>query len=840
MAVRRSRLLCACVLVSGLTVAGLATQRIHHSTATARAAAAPSRAAENAPGDDFLTERLLSGAHGLADNAFTVAGQEALQVRAQTAATDPADANATWTFDGPTNVGGRVADLAVDPAHAGTVYAATAGGGVWKTTDAGRTFAPAWPATNPQSIGAIAVGPDGTVWAGTGETNPGGGSITFAGDGIYRSSDGGQTWTDVGLTDSWTIARIVVNPGNPQQVWVAVSGNLFLSGHQRGVYVTNNGGLSWTQSLAAPNGTTGASDLAIDPKNPTVVFAGMWDHVRVPDHRTYTGVGSGVWKTSDGGTTWTELTSAANAASSGLPADNPVNGRIGIAIDPQNDKNVYVNYANDPTGAFEAWFVSRDGGASFSAPPQAQAELRAPVTNSSYVYGWWFAKTFVDPKDSNHVFMTGLCLWSSTDAGSSFANDDCSVHSDQHAVAWDPNVANQVYLGDDGGFYTSTTNGVPSSWHHASYQPWSQFDGLDVGEQNPAKIAGGLQDNGSQRSWNSHGAPGGTAGYSSMYGGDGQQNLINPRNDQIVYACLQYGNCAVSTDGGNTMNEFDAEGGVTQPATAGRHAYFTPLAFDPTNPSTVYYAGDIVNVSNDDGSTWRQISPNLGGDNPGTEINPLYAGHYGAVTTISVSKSNHNVVWVGTDTGTVWYTTDALTTPTMPTWTQVTGLPGRWVSKVYVDPEDPRIVFVGFSGYRSGDNNAYVERSNDGGATWTDLSAGLPEATVNDATLAGGRLWVSTDTGVYASDLSQDPLAAKAITWRQVGANLPDIADTALRYVAENNTMYVSTFGRGVWQLSLGPPAQTPEAPMVWMVPLAGVLGIGVVAVRRRPRWTSR
>ena len=463
-----------------------------------------------------------------------------------------------------------------------------------------------------------------------------------------------------------------------------------------------------------------------------------------------------------------------------------------------------------------------------------------PITDSSYVYGWWFAKTFVDPKDSNHVFVTGLCLWSSTDGGTSFANPDCSVHADQHAVAWDPNVAKQVYLGDDGGFYTSTTNGVPRSWHHARYEPWSQFDGLDVDEQNPAKIAGGLQDNGSQRSWNSHGNAAGSAGYNSMYGGDGQQNLINPKNDQIVYACLQYGNCAVSTDGGNTMNEFDAEGGNTQPAAAARHAYFTPLAFDPTNPSTVYYAGDIVNVSNDDGNTWRQISPDLGGDNTGTEINPLYAGHYGAVTTISVSRSNHDIVWVGTDTGTVWYTTNALSTPTMPTWTQASGLPTRWVSKVYVDPDNPQIVFVGFSGYRGGDNNSYIERSNDGGASWTDLSGGLPEATVNDVTLADGRLWLPTDTGVYASDSAQDPRTASAITWRQVGGNLPNIAATAVRYVPKADTIYVSTFGRGVWELPLAPAAQTPEAPAAWILPLAGALGVGAVATRRRLRRTFR
>src|SRR5437660_5124355 len=201
---RRSRVLCAVVFAAALGSALLATPRAHSAVASAPAkpAAAAAREAEGAPGDDFLSERLLTGNRTLSPDAFTAAGQEALQVRAQTAATDPADANAAWTFDGPSDVGGRIADLAVDPAHAGTVYAATAGGGVWKTTDAGKTFTSVWPVTNTQAIGAVAVGSDGTVWAGTGETNPGGGSLTFYGDGIYKTTDGGLTWTHVGLNDS--------------------------------------------------------------------------------------------------------------------------------------------------------------------------------------------------------------------------------------------------------------------------------------------------------------------------------------------------------------------------------------------------------------------------------------------------------------------------------------------------------------------------------------------------------------------------------------------------------------------------------------------------------------
>jgi hypothetical protein len=340
--------------------------------------------------------------------------------------------------------------------------------------------------------------------------------------------------------------------------------------------------------------------------------------------------------------------------------------------------------------------------------------------------------------------------------------------------------------------------------------------------------------------------------WNSINGGDGQDALINPQNQQIVYSCSQYGICSVSTDGGNTSSEFDAESGNPQSATAARHVYFTPLAFDPTTPSTVYYAGDIVNVSHDDGATWAQISPNLGGSTPGTETDPLYAGHYGAVTTISVSRTNSQVVWVGTDTGLVWKTVNALSSPAMPTWTQVGGLPTRWVSKVLVDPANPQVVFVAFSGYRSGDNLPYIERTNDGGATWTNLSTNLPEATVNDVVLAGSRLVVATDTGVYVSQPGADTETGAPFQWNQLGGNLPNTPATGLRFIpapvplsavaaqgtAPLGTLFVSTFGRGVWSLPLVvPPTGVPEVRYALLLPATALALVGgLLGWRRRRR----
>jgi hypothetical protein len=438
-------------------------------------------------------------------------------------------------------------------------------------------------------------------------------------------------------------------------------------------------------------------------------------------------------------------------------------------------------YANDPLGLFEAFYVSRDGGSTWSAPAGAQSDL----ADSQYVYGWWFAHLWVDPWRSSHVFVAGLDLYRSTDSGSSFSISG-GVHVDQHAMAFDPRVRNLVYLGDDGGFYRSTTGGRSNSWVKSTYEPWTQFDGLDVSEQDPTRINGGLQDNGSVRSWGGQG--GATDGWTDYYGGDGQQNLINPKNKDNVFACYQYGACAVSTDGGNSMNEFD------QQTVSDRHNYFTPMVFDPSNPSTVYYAGDIVNKSTDGGNTWLPISDDLGNLDPGTEINPLYAAHYGTVTTLAVGPKDGDLLWAGTDNGLLWKTTSG-----GPVWTQITApnLPDRWISDVTIDPANADNVYVTYSGFRAGVHTPYVFRTVDGGVHWTSITANQPKAPVHDQAVIKGRHNIGTDVGVFTSKRSD-------VRWHVLGRGLPNAPVTHLRYVPTNDRLYVSTFGRCVWSLPLG------------------------------------
>src|SRR6266540_4049341 len=270
--------------------------------------------------------------------AVDQAATAALAPRAAALAAGP------WQPLGPSNIGGRITDAVVDPVRSNTVYAGAATGGVWRSTDGGVTFRRSWPATLTPSIGALAVTPAGAVYAGTGEGNPGGGSVTFPGNGVFRSTDGGTTWTPAGLAGSDRIGRLALDPTNPNRLFAAATGSLFTPGGVRGLYRTTDGGTTWQRVLAGANGTTGAVDVAIDPNNPNRVFAVMWDHKREPRGRTYGGVGSGVFRSTDGGTTWTPV-------GGGLPASSTNLGRMGVAIARSNSARMYV-IAADTTGNF--------------------------------------------------------------------------------------------------------------------------------------------------------------------------------------------------------------------------------------------------------------------------------------------------------------------------------------------------------------------------------------------------------------------------------------------------------------------------------------------------------
>ncbi|MDT7539697.1 MAG: hypothetical protein QOI82_3282 [Actinomycetota bacterium] len=748
------------------------------------------------PGDEMLGQR--SGV--IPTGAWQRANSQSQQIAAATAKSDPGLARAAWSLKGPTNIGGRVLDVVVDPLRRDSIYLATASGGVWHSTDGGKRFASAWPTEMTQAVGALAISKTGVLWAGTGEAGPGGGSITYGGSGVYRSADGGKHWTAMGLNGSERIGRVVIDPRNEKTIWVAANGPLYSGGGVRGLYKTTDGGKQWKLVLKPETATAGAVDIALDPRKPDTVYTTTWDRIRYPDKRQYTGLGSGAFKSTDGGKTWTRIGGPTLLA-------NPELGRLGIAVAPSNPNRVYI-LASTEAGLTAGMYRSDDAGATFTPG------IDTPLVTGGYVYAWWFGRVYVDPKNPDHVFATGVNMSESTDGGVSFGSSP-GLHSDQHAMAWDPKVPGRVYVGNDGGFYRSDNNGA--SFKHGEYMPWNQLFSIDVSQQDPRKIVGGLQDNGGNRNYKRNEDPS-NDGWNDITGGDGTEMTIDPRNDKVVYGCSQYGACAVSTDGGTNMTDF------SNSVVGTRKGWLTPIEFDPGEPHAVYTGSEIVSRSTDDGKSWTPISPDLTGG-PGRETNPLFR-NYGTITTLAVAYADLGTIYAGTDDGRVQYTHDAGTT-----WTRATGLPSDWVTSVAIDRRNAKTVaFASFSGFRSGKKKSLVYRTADGGKTWKDISGNLPQAPVNDVVPVGDDLLAATDVGVF---LSRSVSKNHGRSWLKVGSGLPNAPVTELRWHAPTSTLFAANFGRGAWSVRLsGIGARSEAAP----APVAGLSASELAADLRRAK----
>ena len=620
--------------------------------------------------------------------------------------------------------------------------------------------------------------------------------------------DGGQTWQNRGLTDSGSFGRIVVDPSNPDRIYAAAAGTVSTSVSQRGIYRSTDGGQTWTQVLAPPNDTTGGADIAIDPSNPNRIFATLWDHHRNNGARTYGGDGSGLYRSTNGGDTWTRLENITgplptyDTAQTGLTSSDTL-GRIGVAIAPSDPTRVYVLYGNQ-TGADKGFLVSNNGGDSFTAGGRAGA-------NSGFE--WWFGRLWVDPVNKDRLFAADVNLRLSTNGGTTWANSG-SVHADQHAMAWDPNVANRVYLGDDGGVYHSDGNGSNNTWVHATSEPFNQGYHIAVAADDPNRIAVGLQDNGSNRTWtNGSSTPTPPYTFNSYGGGDGHYVAIDQSNHNYYFQCSQGGACGGRLDTATTSGTLgcSTKHGV-------RWTTDAPLVLDPNNQAIVYIGGEVIDRStNHCQGGFTQISPGGADDLPGPvppeeQDTGLYANLYGAVTAIGPAKdaaadatppNNYaQTIYAGTDTGLLWKTTDA-----GGNWTKLTdnGLPTRWVNGIAVDPADARHAYVIFSGYREGDNAANIWETTDGGANWTNISGNLPNAPLDSVVLdtRDNIVIVSGDLGVF---FLRKPAAAQPTSnWTRLGTNLPNTSVQDIKIQASTNTLYAMTFGRGVQTTPLPP-----------------------------------
>ncbi|MFN0215565.1 MAG: T9SS type A sorting domain-containing protein [Saprospiraceae bacterium] len=658
--------------------------------------------------------------------------------------------NLNWELAGPTNVGGRITDIAMHPSDLQTIYAASASGGVWKSPDRGVNWQPITEDLPSLSIGDIAIDPSdkNMLYVGTGEPNGGGGSIAYDGRGIFKSSDAGLSWVSLGLELSGSIGRIEVDPENPQRIFVAAMGRLFSNNSERGIFRSEDGGASWQKSLFV-NDSTGGIDLAIHPLDPDTVFAVTWQRTRRPNKRMYGGPGCGIWRSVDGGNQWQKL-------AVGLPGNNL--GRIGIAISASEPNILYAIYA-DEIGFFKGIYKSTDSGNSWAL--QNGGDPGYPG------FGWWFGQIRVHPLNADHVYALGLDWTESYNGGQTWTGASEYLHADYHALYIHPASPDFRVVGNDGGVYTSTD--VSNKYSHRPF-PITQFYTSEINHQYPTLFSGGAQDYGTWRS-----RYGGLDDWEHFAGGDGFVTLVNPQDSSIYYAESQYGG-------------FFGSNGASAPASE-RYNWNTPYIFDPNDPNIMYFGAEKLFKSTNGGLGWTAISNDL--SNGPTGQNGV---RYGTITSISASASDPNVLWVGTDDGNVWTTNNG-----GGNWTKVSqSLPKRWISKVQAHPDNPDVAFVCLSGYRHFDNMAHIYRTFNKGQSWENVSGDLPDVPVNDLILdEPDRVWyIATDVGVFVT-------INEGESWLPCNDGLPTVPVTDLTLHRNTRALAAATYGRSMFKTEI-------------------------------------
>jgi len=693
---------------------------------------------------------------------------------------------------GSAAMSGRVAAIAAHNNDDGktTIYVGAASGGVWKSIDGGTTFKPVFDDQPVQSIGAIALDPahPRTVWVGTGETWTR--NSVSVGNGIYKSSDGGETWAYMGLPESERINEILVHPGKPDVVYACVPGKLWSDSADRGLYRTTDGGKHWSLVLKGSNLSTGCSGITIDPKNAERIYAGLWDFRRKgwtfrsggdgPDAPS----GSGLFRSDDGGSHWTELT-AENTP--GLPA-KPW-GRVETEIAPSDPNRVY-SFIESVDAAL---YVSDDAGKHFEKRDKSQMMVWRP---------FYFAKLVVDPLNADRLFKTNLFAIVSDDAGRSFSQTSGATHADSHAVWIDPKNTQHVLMGDDGGLWHSFDGG--NRWWKSDNLPISQFYHVSVDDADPYQVYGGLQDN---SSWVGDSQfPGGVTNdrWENLYGGDGFWVFADPSDPDYVYAEYQGGNLS-------RINRKTRASRAIQPlANFGEKLRFnwnTPIHLSPNEKGTIYIGAQFLFRSRDHGQNWERISPDLTSNDPakqqqeqsgGITVDNSSAEMHTTIYSISESPRDGKTIWVGTDDGQLQLTRDG-----GASWNNVVrnikGLPASsWVSWVEASRFDAGSAYAAFDRHSFGDFAPHIFKTSDYGRSWTRIAGTeqglrgyahvIKEDSVNPNLLFAGTefgLWISIDAGAHWAEFK--------------GGDFPSVAVRDIVVHPRDHDLVLATHGRGIW-----------------------------------------
>lgn len=682
-----------------------------------------------------------------------------------------------WRLVGPFR-GGRVLAVTGIPGNPSLFYFGAVDGGVWKTDDAGRTWNPIFDREAIGSIGAIAVAPSNPniIYVGSGEADMR--SDISYGNGIYRSMDGGARWKHIGLTDTRHIARVLIDPKNPQRVIVAALGHAYAANAERGIYRSLDGGSSWQRVLFVDN-NTGAIDVAMDPNNSNHLIAAMWQTRRPPwnIYQPSNGPHSGLYATLDGGATW------ARVVGHGVPATGV--GRMGIAFAPSDSRRAYL-IADAKRGGL---YRSDDGGKNWRL---VNADARV------WDRGWYFCAVTVDPNNSNTVYLADTALYRSLDAGKSFVAIKGSPDGDDFHALWiDPKDSHRMILGADQGASVSVNSGKTwSSWYN---QPTGQFYHVSTDTRFPFSLYGAQQDSGAVAALS-------RSAYDSLtfrdwravtVGGESGMLAPDPENSDIVF--------------GGTVERYDLRTSQDQivdptlphPLTQWRETWTLPMVFSLADRRSLYFGRQVMFRSIDEGQSWKIISPDLARPDPGVppNLDAVSAANSqgtvarrGVIYSIAPSPIRSEQIWAGTDDGKIWVTLDGgarwrdVTPQKLDSWSKVTMIAASWF--------DPNEAYAAIDRHRLDDQLPYIYRTRDGGATWQLIASGIPAGSYLNAVQADperrGLLYAGTETGPFVSFDDGD-------RWLSLQLNLPNVSirDFSIR----GDSLAIATHGRGFWVL---------------------------------------
>ncbi|MEZ4961637.1 MAG: T9SS type A sorting domain-containing protein [Saprospiraceae bacterium] len=664
-----------------------------------------------------------------------------------------------WTVQGPGNIGARANTVAVHPTNENIIYTGFSCGGVWKTTDGGANWLPIfdeqlWPA-----IGCIVIDPNNpeTVYVGTGDPNIS--SYTYLGDGIYKSTDGGATWENIGLKDQRIISKIVLHPTDPNIIFAGSMGLPFVRGNDRGLYRSTDGGDSWQQVLFISD-QAGITDLIMDPFDPNTLYASGWDRVRNNMESVITGPGAKVYKSTDGGDNWTLL-------ENGLPSGEL--GRTGLAISHLTPGLVYAMYMGTDS-QLAGIYKTTNGGASW------EPTIIDGLENAMGGFGWYFGKMETSPYNDDELFVLGIELWKGYPEFGAWMEANppwwtYEVHADKHDITF--SSSGNIYLATDGGLYKSTDDAA--TWVDIENIPTTQFYRVAYNPHQPDWYYGGAQDNGTS---------GGNAGiindWPRIYGGDGFQPVFHPLSPDIFFVETQNGNISMTDNGG--FDFFPADNGIDADD---RRNWDMPYILSPHNPD-VFYAGTFrMYKSSQPGlPLFAPISSDL---TDGLILNPRHHN----ISTLDESPKIQGLLYVGTSDGNAWVSDND-----GATWTNISqGLPDRYVTSIKASPTYGDGVFVTHSGYRDNEFIPRLHRSANRGSDWEDISSNLPNVAINDVFILPGHadsvLFVATDAGVYASLTSGQE-------WQRLGKNMPFVPNFDLEWNPVQNTLIAGTFARSI------------------------------------------